>query len=402
MIQTMERQSLVDEIRGFSLLGILMANMLIFQYGMWGMDEMELFGQTSFDSWAHKAVKIFIEGSFMPIFSFLFGFGLFKQMQSQEARGGKFRRVLLRRFLMLLILGFLHSYFIWDGDILLFYGAIGFLLLLFLRRKAKTVLIWGIVLLSLFGLAGLGISGTDMNVTPEQERKTEQYVEKSIEVYQTGTYAEITRFRNNEPVPMVDDPLFLMIALFLIPFMTGPMFLFGIYAAKTGLFEQARTKRAFYAKGAAMFIVPGLILKTLGVISPGFIISGIGKTAGMPLLSIGYILGLAWLFTLKEAGMVRKGFASIGKLSLSNYLTQSVVCTTLFYGYGFGWFGKLGVTAGIGIALLLYILQMIVSTWYAGRFRIGPVEWLIRAWTYWSWRGRPKRAVLPGPVDTNA
>ncbi|RXZ82634.1 DUF418 domain-containing protein [Paenibacillaceae bacterium] len=78
------------------------------------------------------------------------------------------------------------------------------------------------------------------------------------------------------------------------------------------------------------------------------------------------------------------------KLSLSNYLLQTVVCTTIFYGYGLGLFGKLGVIAGIGIALILYTLQLLGSAWYLTRFRTGPVERVLRIWTYWSWKGRPK------------
>lgn len=91
-----DRQTIIDEIRGFSLLGILLANMLIFQYGMWGMGEIELFNLSAADSWAYTVVKIVIAGSFMPIFAFLFGYGMFKLMESQEARGGKYGRVLLR------------------------------------------------------------------------------------------------------------------------------------------------------------------------------------------------------------------------------------------------------------------------------------------------------------------
>ena len=90
----------------------MLANLLIFQYGMWGAGEIELFRLSVADSWAHTLLQIAVEGSFMPIFAFLFGYGMLKLMEGQMARGAKYRRVLVRRFAMLFGLGFLHSTFI--------------------------------------------------------------------------------------------------------------------------------------------------------------------------------------------------------------------------------------------------------------------------------------------------
>lgn len=112
------RVRIIDGLRGFSLVGILMANMLIFQYGIWGSQEMDLYALPDYEMTAYKLVKIFVEGSFMPIFTFMFGFGMIKMQQSLAAKGLRQKRYLTRRFLMLIGLGFLHSYFLWEGDIL--------------------------------------------------------------------------------------------------------------------------------------------------------------------------------------------------------------------------------------------------------------------------------------------
>ncbi|GKU77872.1 DUF418 domain-containing protein [Paenibacillus sp. L3-i20] len=393
MTANTNRQGIVDAIRGFSLFGILLANMLIFQYGMWGKDELDVFNVSSFDKGMLSVVKILIEGSFMPIFTFLFGFGLCKMMEGLETKGLKPRRVLIRRFILLFGLGLLHSTFVWEGDILLFYGLMGFFLLLFLRRKAKTVLIWGIVLLSIFGLMGLGGSKSDEKAIMGDPAKTEQFVKDSIPVYTSGTYKEIYDHRAG-PSPIDDDDDFLMLfVLLLAPLMTAPMFLFGIYAAKKNWFQNPETKRAFYIKLAFIFIVLGLILKSLKYIWPDFIVSGVGETAGGTILALGYLMGAAWWLSHVKASAMTERFAAVGKLSLTNYLMQSVICTTIFYGYGLGLFGKVGILGGIGVAILVYTLQIFCSVWYTKRFKIGPVEWLLRVWTYWSWGGKPRNKV---------
>lgn len=216
-------------------------------------------------------------------------------------------------------------------------------------------------------------------------------------MYQTGSYADIFHFRAEDVGPLLLEPIVMAIVLFLV----APMFLFGIYAAKKDWFSHPEEKRAFYRKGAIVFISAGLVLKSLIHIWPDFFFSGVGETAGPSILAIGYIMGLAWLFSLGKAGAIRYGFEAVGRLSLTNYLLQSVVCTTLFYGYGLGWFGKLGILAGIGIGLAVYALQLLGSAWYAKRFRIGPVERLLRVWTYWNWRGKPKTNAQ-GSIDLNA
>ncbi len=134
------RIHIIDGLRGFSLFGILMANLLIFQYGIWGKDEIELYAISVFDTGIYKLVKILIESSFMPIFTFLFGFSMIKMKESLEAKGLGTKRYFARRFLLLLVLGTLHSEFLWEGDILGFYGMMGFFLLLFMNRKPKTLL----------------------------------------------------------------------------------------------------------------------------------------------------------------------------------------------------------------------------------------------------------------------
>ncbi|MED1797757.1 DUF418 domain-containing protein [Brevibacillus porteri] len=384
------RVRIIDGLRGFSLVGILMANMLIFQYGIWGSQEMDLYALPDYEMTAYKLVKIFVEGSFMPIFTFMFGFGMIKMQQSLAAKGLKQKRYLARRFLMLIGLGLLHSYFLWEGDILGFYGMMGFFLLLFMNRKPKTLLIWGIVLLCLISLMGLAPDDPNDPTSITDSARMEAYVVKTMTVYGTGTYEEIVHHRSSE------DPLglpeYMMVALLLMaPLMSAPMFLFGMYAAKRRWFEKPEEERTSYLRNMLIFLPAGLLLKVLHVYLPGTWWSGVGEISGGTILAIGYIFAFVWFFSRSTKSTWLPRFQAVGKLSLTNYLLQTVICTTIFYGYGLGWFGRIGVLAGCGLAIVIYVGQLFISPLYLKRFRYGPVERLLRMWTNFSISGQTKK-----------
>lgn len=384
------RVRIIDGLRGFSLVGILMANMLIFQYGIWGSQEMDLYALPDYEMTAYQLVKIFVEGSFMPIFAFMFGFGMIKMQQSLAAKGLRQKRYLTRRFLMLIGLGLLHSYFLWEGDILGFYGMMGFFLLLFMNRKPKTLLIWGIVLLCLVSLMGLAPDDPNDPASITDSARMEAYVVKTMTVYGTGTYEEIVHHRSNEDP--LDLPEYMMVVFLLIaPLMSAPMFLFGMYAAKRRWFEKPEQERTSYLRNMLIFLPAGLLLKALHVYLPGVWWSGVGDITGESILAIGYIFAFVWFFSRGMESTWLPRFEAVGKLSLTNYLLQTVICTTIFYGYGLGWFGKIGILAGCGLAIVIYVAQLFLSPLYLKRFRYGPVERLLRMWTNFSFSGKTKQ-----------
>jgi uncharacterized protein len=384
------RVRIIDGLRGFSLVGILLANMLIFQYGIWGSQEMDLYALPDYEMTVYKLVKIFVEGSFMPIFTFMFGFGMIKMQQSLAAKGLKQKRYLTRRFLMLIGLGLLHSYFLWEGDILGFYGMMGFFLLLFMNRKPKTLLIWGIVLLCLVSLMGLVPDDPNDPASITDPVRMEAYVVKTMTVYGTGTYEEIVHHRSSEdPLGLPEDMMFAL--LLMTPLMSAPMFLFGMYAAKRRWFEKPEEERTSYLRNMLIFLPAGLLLKALHVYLPGTWWSGVGEISGGTLLAIGYIFAFVWFFSRGAESKWLPRFQAVGKLSLTNYLLQTVICTTIFYGYGLGWFGKIGVLAGCGLAIVIYVGQLFLSPLYLKRFRYGPVERLLRMWTNFSISGETKQ-----------
>src|SRR5262249_50084630 len=103
---------------------------------------------------------------------------------------------------------------------------------------------------------------------------------------------------------------------------------------------------------------------------------------GTPLLAIGYVAGLILLLQRATWQRWLHPTAALGRMSLSNYLLQSVICTTLFYGYGFGWYGKIGAAGQMGLTILIYLVQLPLSNWWFRWFQFGPMEWLWRSLTY--------------------
>lgn len=391
MNTTGTRLPLVDAMRGFSLLGIILANMLIFQYGSWGLMDLQADSLTTLDHVVNGLLEVFVVGSFMPIFALLFGFGIVKMKESLERRQLSPYTHLSRRFLLLMLIGMLHAFFIWEGDILTYYGLFGFGLLLYLRCRPATLLVWtsiGFGVLLLMGLVSVLAPDSGSSIAEEQ------YSLNMLSVYSQGSYLDILLHRNTV-TPLGSSPfsfllMFLLIALSSMLYI--PLFWLGMYMAKTSVFEQASAKRSLYLRGMLILLPLGLAIKVLPLFMPVLEWETLALLIGGPVLAMGYVFAFAWVYVKLSERRWMSHFAAVGKLSLSNYLLQSIIATTLFYGYGFGWFGQLGVAAGACVALGIYALQWLLSPLYLRHYSYGPVEKLLRMWTNLSRSGQPKAA----------
>ncbi|QDQ00432.1 DUF418 domain-containing protein [Lysinibacillus fusiformis] len=379
---TTNRVTFIDSMRGLSLFGILMANLLIFQFGMYGKDELK--SLSTLDSGALYFVKIFIEGSFMPIFTILFGFSLIKFIESVRKKKNKSRWSILRRAIGLIAIGWLHSTFLWDGDILLSYGCMTLFLIPFINRKPKTLFIWCGVLFLLTTALTFGPT----EVTKKEQNEIATYIEKADATYANGSYQDIYDFRKNVMPPGLDDPIFVFIIFIFAPLFYAPLFLFGMALAKMRAFENMQKEQKWYIFGA--ILVPlGLACKALSFLENNF--SSMLLMGGSQLLAVGYVCLVALFFKTRPVQLLSPAFESVGKLSMTNYLMQTIICTTVFYGYGLGLYSKLGVFGGIVFGVALYSLQCIFSITYLKKFKRGPFETALRIWTNWSWSGQTKQ-----------
>lgn len=369
---------MIDSLRGFSLLGIILANMLFFQYGD-NTDKL-LEGTNSINQLGYYATKILIEGSFYPIFAFLFGYSLIKLVESIKQRQPKSRWVIMRRAIGLIIIGALHYVLVWDGDILMMYGLSLFTFLIFIKREAKTCFIWA-ALISIVMLIFMFFVGSSFNLSEESE-----ITEARIAALTNGSYLEVIETRiemgveEEELNTIAVAIIFGLILVIITPIMIGPFVLLGIGFAKKGLLTNKASEQSYYKKWIWLLPV-GLIQKSCILLDGQ--LAEFAYLVGGAVLAAGYIAAFALLYQSKWEHKMQAAFANIGRMSMTNYLMQSIICTTVFYGYGFGLFAKLGAAGGIVLAIVIFIGQIQFSNWYMARWQQGPVEKLLRAWTYY-------------------
>lgn len=407
-----ERIDAIDIVRGFALFGILAVNMAYFSHPIYTLLAGLRTATTPLDRAVEFAIRFLAEGKFYPLFSLLFGLGLVLQMQRAEARGVAFVPLYLRRLAVLLLLGLAHAFLIWPGDILATYALLGFVLLLFRARAPKTLLIWAGVLLALpvlfmaLSVAALEASRATPGGAAEIERALAEmaadYAARAAEasrVYATGTYSEITAQRAR------DLAFFAPFQAFILPSVLA-MFLLGLFAGRRGIAQSIPAHRPFLRRVRAWGLGLGLPLNLIYAVtselsertvpSPLELVATTSLAAGGPALSLGYAATLALLVQTPAWRRWLAPLAAAGRLALSNYLLQSLICTLIFYGYGLGLFGRVGAAAGLLLTVVLYLLQLSLSVWWLRRFQFGPAEWLWRSLTYG--RRQPFRRTLAGGV----
>jgi len=394
-----ERIQILDILRGFALFGILLVNMPLFNRPF----QTILFPADPAAPWFDRGAKWLIhflgEGKFYALFSLLFGLGLTLLMGRIEGRGGRFVPLYLRRLLVLLGIGIIHAFLIWMGDILIMYALLGFLLLLFRKARPRTLLIWAVILLAIPLLFTIGSTALVAlgRMVPEGAAQIDQAfaqaeagyladLERAYRVYASGSFAEITGQR------IYDYSSLGLISFWALGFNVLAMFLVGLYFGKRQIFQDVAAHRPLFRKlltwGLLIGIPGNALYATLIMNFPRFeptwdlVLATVAQGIGAPLLSLAYLSALVLLAERPAWGRRLKVLAPMGQMALTNYLLQSVICTLLFYSYGLGLFGKVGHAAGIGLTIVIYLLQIPFSRWWMQRFQYGPAEWLWRSLTY--------------------
>lgn len=368
----------LDILRGIALLGIFTVNMLFFSgpYGYFGMTA----ARNEAERWLEVIVRVFAQGASYSLFSFLFGLGLALQLRRGPVALPRFRR----RLLVLLGIGLIHAVFIWYGDILISYAVGGFVLTLFATQRS-----WVLALgaLGFFALSSLTyLTPLDLGLAPNASWLT---LGSFNDVMGSGSYLELVRYQAQMAWrEILNLPDFLPTVLWL--------FLLGLLAGRQGLFSEPKRRLwltillvalpvALVFKG---FVAYWLLTDTYSPLNVGYSF-GIGG----PALMFVYLSILSLLLSREVWQRRLAPFSFTGRMALTNYLTQSVVCTLIFNAYGLGYFGELGLSVTLLLVFIIYALQLIFSRVWLARFRFGPVEWLWRSLTYGSWQ--PLRLTKP-------
>jgi uncharacterized protein len=369
-----ERIHALDALRGLALFGVLAINLETeFRVSIF-----QAFIASSPDRGLGRLVdaglEILVDLKAFAVFSLLFGIGLAIQHQRLEHHPRR-AVLLIRRLLALLAIGLLHLFLIWNGDILTEYALAGLLALPFLF--APTWLLAGAS--AAFFALYLAMPVLPSIASFPTHAWMVDHVQAANRIYGSGDYGQILQFSIEEISAML--PLHVRI----FP-RTLALFLFGAVMWKAGVVPEAERHQRLLLSSSALCIVAGLL---------GTLATSAREYSGWP--SLGRIAIFVWpaatiLLALGYVNLVivislngRRWIAwaePIGRMAFTNYIVQSLLLGWVFYGYGLGWFGRLGPVAGLGLVVLIYAVQAMYSQWWLDRFRYGPIEWFWRALMY--------------------
>jgi uncharacterized protein len=387
-----ERLMSLDVLRGFAVLGILIMNIQSFSMIEAAYINPAAYGDlTGLNKLIWILSHLFADQKFMTIFSIMFGAGIALMTSKIEAKGQSSAGLHYRRTFWLLIIGLIHAYVFWHGDILVSYALCALLAFLFRKLSPKKLLIVGIILIAvsslLYFLSGLTVPFWD----PETYQGTMASWKPGPEIIAK----EISAFRGNWLEQMtIRAPSSLKFQTFLFLFWTGwragGLMLIGMALYKWGILTNQRSKR-FYLISMCIGFVIGIPIVGYGMIrnfSANWLLDfsmffGWQYNCwGSLFIAFGYICLIMIICKSMKVQKITSPFAAVGRMALTNYLLQTIICTIIFYGHGLGLFGHVERKNQILIVIAVWLIQLIISPVWLRYFRFGPAEWLWRSLTY--------------------
>jgi uncharacterized protein len=395
-----------DVLRGIAILGILPMNMQIFAmvpaaviYPYAG----EHTDPANIAAWT--LTRVFIGSKDLSIFSMLFGAGILMAAASRTAGRAEPASLHYRRMAVLLVFGLCHAYLIWAGDILVTYALCGSLVYLLRDLSAKKLVLLGaaayavpmsLLLAAHFLLPhmpGSLVEGVSAMLKPSAGE-----ILKFNSIYGGGWGAQMQL--------RVSDALFnqTINVLLCMGWVAGGMMLIGMGLYKMGILTAHREERAYRRMIAAAALIGFAVLIYSLIwsfarswrLEDGFFFGWFLRESAYPIIDLGWIGAVMLVCMHRKLPGVTGTLSAVGRVALSNYLLQSVICSFIFYGHGLGLVGKVDHIGIVVITLGIWAGQLAGSSWWVRRFRFGPAEWLWRSLVYGEWqamRCSPRLAV---------
>jgi uncharacterized protein len=385
----------LDTVRGVAVLGILLLNIVSF-----GLPEAAYMNPRAYGGWhgadlvAWAGNFILFDGKMRGLFSFLFGASMLLVIQRAEASGQDPAKIHFARMGWLFAFGMVHLLLVWHGDILAHYATIGMIAFACRDLPVSRLLGMGVVLVLVeavllgslsVGVAAMEAAGND----PHAARTLADYqrdfgvpppdiLARELAVFR-GSYAGILLHRLQEDV-------FAPLQLF---FAFGPetlgYMLFGMAGLRSGMLrgEWPRTRYVTWAAIGLGIGVPAYAAIAGWIVWRQFDLFSVmaGEFGVATVVRPVMIFGWACLIILlmRPGGWLTVRLAAAGRMAFTNYLATSLICTTIFYGYGLGWFGWLSRAELYLVVAAIWALILLWSHPWLIRFRYGPLEWLWRS-----------------------
>ena len=388
-----ERILALDALRGLGVLGILVMNIQSFS-----TISAAYINPTAYKPllgaglWVWLIGELTADEKFMAIFSMLFGAGIVLLTSRIEARGVKPTPIFLRRSAWLMLFGLLHAYLLWSGDILFTYGICGLLAYPFRKLAPRRLLAIGLFVVSM-GSAVSILTGWSLKYWPRADaagfeetiwRPSPQRIASEIAAYR-GSWPQQNRARISDAISGQTNAL-----LYYSLWRAAGLMLVGMALYKWGVLTAARSNR-FYWRCIAAGLLLGAPLILYGAwrdiqdgwrFSYSFFFGSQFNYWGSLGISLAWI-GAIMLCCRAVAGLsAMRRLAAVGRMAFSNYILETVICTTIFYGHGLGLFAKLDRLQCAGIVIAVWIVVFVVSQIWMRHFCFGPLEWLWRSLSY--------------------
>jgi uncharacterized protein len=323
----------------------------------------------------------------------LFGAGIYLMTSHVEASGRRPAPLHYRRMGWLILFGLLHGFLLWYGDILYDYGMCGLLIYLFRKRQPRTLITVGVLTVMVAPLLLAGYGYSLKRLAPNEQRVEREQVWQLAQAQigeENATYRGGWLQQMHQRVPETGRMKTLYFVFFSFWREAGLM-LIGIALFKLGVFS-ANSPTWVYGSMIAVGALVGLPIIYYGlhrIIAEGwafpyaFIIGQRYNYVGSLFVCLAWVGVIMLACKTAVLSPITRRLAAVGRMAFSNYIFHTIVCTTLFYGHGFGLFGKVERSGQFAIVLIIWAFQLMVSPIWLRHFYFGPLEWLWRSLTYW-------------------
>jgi uncharacterized protein len=391
------RLELLDALRGFALLGVLLVNLRSFSlYEFIARSQRDALPTAAWDRALSLAMELLVDAKSITLFTLLFGAGF--AMRSIRLAGNANTdgmRLHVRRMLVLLAIGLVHAYLFWWGDILRYYAVFGLLLLAFTRLPARTLAVLGVcvavVLPVLLQPLVPGLLSAQAGKAQASAAAWSAFVSGDWATMLHGNLARDMRMR---------------IAVWSLPLFVFGRLLLGMAIGRAGVLQESVAHRRFWVRllraSFAVAVAASALLMlrdhggtggTGGTGSTALVASWLGEGAGLhatrllrelaPLAQgVFYMAAFVLLFQHAAWRHWLRKLAPMGRMALTNYLAQTLFGLGLFYGIGLGLGPQFGIVGVVICGAAIFALQALFSCWWLARFRFGPAEWLWRSLAY--------------------
>jgi uncharacterized protein len=385
-----ERIAVVDVLRAFALFGIIVTHAAGAFLAGPPPGNVNIFGPA--DRWISELENLLTFGKFFSIFAFLFGLSFAIQLDNAARKGTAFAGRFAWRLVLLFAIGFVHHMF-FSGDILTIYAVLGLVLIPF--RKIRTSVLVGVALLLVLNVPGLVLNLGQANAPPPSVGQQQaaaaagqafmQRAQHQYDIKRAGSVGQVVRMNITESF---EEKISFQVFTGRL-WITFGLFLLGLCAGRMNLFRDTGDNRAFFRRAALGTGLVAAATTAVVIVHPTSfrIASTVDALASFAFsvqqfsLAAFYASLVTLLFWRRPRGLLA-WLAPMGKMGLTTYLTQSVFGLMIFYGFGLGLMGKLGVATCVVLGMAFYVVQIALANWWLRHFSMGPVEWLWRSLTY--------------------